>query len=137
MSPFVSAAFFVIGAVFAVAALLCVYRIVVGPSILDRMIASDVLLTTLMLVLGAEMVYNGHTRTVPVILVLAATAVFATIAVARYVSRQDLSTHPGAGRPEAGAAGAADSAARSESAFGFESAARSESAATDPDAGRR
>ena len=105
MTPLVSTAFLVIGAVFGAAALLTVYRIVVGPSILDRMIASDVLLTTLMLVLGAEMVYNGHTRTVPVILVLAATAVFATIAVARYVSRQDLSTHAGAGHAESEAVG--------------------------------
>ena len=82
----------VISALFAAAALLSLYRIVRGPSILDRMIASDVLLTTLILVVGAEMVYNAHTRTVPVMLVLAATAVFATIAVARYVSRQDLAT---------------------------------------------
>ena len=40
-------------------------------------------------VLGAEMIYNGHTRTVPVMLVLAMTAFLATVAVARYVSKQD------------------------------------------------
>jgi len=79
----------VVGILFTVAALLTVYRIVRGPSILDRMIASDVLLTTLMLVVGAEMVYNGHTRTIPLMVVLASTAIFATIAVARYVSKQD------------------------------------------------
>ena len=78
-----------VGALFTIAALLTVYRIVRGPSILDRMIASDVLLTTLMLVVGAEMVYNGHTRTIPLMVVLASTAIFATIAVARYVSKQD------------------------------------------------
>jgi multicomponent Na+:H+ antiporter subunit F len=76
---------------FTIAALLVVYRIVRGPSILDRMIASDVLLTTLMLVVGAEMVLNGHTRTIPLMVVLASTAIFATIAVARYVSKQDRS----------------------------------------------
>ncbi|MCU1543927.1 MAG: sodium:proton antiporter [Microbacteriaceae bacterium] len=80
-----------VGALFTAAALLTVYRIVRGPSILDRMIASDVLLTTLMLTVGAEMVYNGHTRTIPLMVVLASTAVFATIAVARYVSKQDIS----------------------------------------------
>ena len=78
-----------VGILFTVAALFTVYRIVRGPSILDRMIASDVLLTTLMLVVGAEMVYNGHTRTIPLMVVLASTAIFATIAVARYVSKQD------------------------------------------------
>ena len=78
-----------VGILFTIAALFTVYRIVRGPSILDRMIASDVLLTTLILVVGAEMVYNGHTRTIPLMVVLASTAIFATIAVARYVSKQD------------------------------------------------
>jgi len=79
------------GVMFSIASLLVVYRIVRGPSILDRMIASDVLLTTLMLMVGAEMVLNGHTRTIPLMVVLASTAIFATIAVARYVSKQDKS----------------------------------------------
>ncbi|GAB2451439.1 multicomponent Na+:H+ antiporter subunit F [Conyzicola lurida] len=81
--------YLIIGALFTIAALFTVYRIVRGPSILDRMIASDVLLTTLMLMVGAEMVYNGHTRTIPLMVVLSSTAIFATIAVARYVSKQD------------------------------------------------
>lgn len=81
--------YLVIGVMFAVAGFLALYRIVRGPSILDRMIASDVLLTTLILVVGAEMVYNGHTRNVPFMLVIAAIAIFATVSVARYVSKQD------------------------------------------------
>jgi multicomponent Na+:H+ antiporter subunit F len=81
--------YLIVGLLFAAGSLLALYRVVAGPSILDRMIASDVLLTTLMLVVGSEMVYNSHTRTIPVMLVLAATAMFATVAVARYVSRQD------------------------------------------------
>lgn len=79
----------VAGALFAAAAALAVVRIVRGPSILDRMIASDVLLTILILVVGAEMVISGHTRTIPLMLVLTGTAAFATIAVARYVTKQD------------------------------------------------
>lgn len=78
----------------AIGALLALLRLVRGPTILDRMIASDVLLTTLMLTVGADMIINGHTRTVPVMLVIAASATFATIAVARYVSKQDASTAP-------------------------------------------
>jgi len=84
-----SVLYLAVGILFTIAALFIIYRIVRGPSILDRMIASDVLLTTLMLVVGAEMVYNGHTRTIPLMVVLASTAIFATIAVARYVSKQD------------------------------------------------
>ena len=83
--------YLLVGAVFTAAAILAVLQVVRGPSILDRVIGSDVLLTTLMLVIGAEMVVNNHTRTIPIMLVLAATAAFSTVAVARYVSRQD---HP-------------------------------------------
>ncbi|GAA0958838.1 monovalent cation/H+ antiporter complex subunit F [Frigoribacterium faeni] len=80
---------YVVGALFAFAGLASVIRIVRGPSILDRMIASDMLLTTLICVLAADMVFNGHTRTIPVIIVLALSAVFGSITVARYVSKQD------------------------------------------------
>lgn len=89
MSVVMQAGYVVVGALFFAAALMAVVRIVRGPSILDRIIASDVLLTTLICVLGAEMIYNGHARTVPVMLVLAMTAFLATVAVARYVSKQD------------------------------------------------
>ena len=58
--------------VFAVAALLTLWRIVIGPSILDRAVASDVLLTQVMCVLGAEMAINHHTRSLPVLLIIAA-----------------------------------------------------------------
>ena len=81
--------YIVVGVLFTAGAFLALYRIVRGPTILDRVIASDVLLTTLILVVGAEMVYNGHTRTVPMMLVMAATAIFGTITVARYVSTHD------------------------------------------------
>ena len=81
--------FIVVGVLLTAAALMALYRIVRGPSLLDRMIASDMLLTTIILVVGAEMVYSSHTRNIPMMLVLAAIAIFATVAVARYVSKQD------------------------------------------------
>ncbi len=75
--------------IFAAAAVLTLWRIVRGPSILDRAIASDVLLTELMCVLGAEMAINQHTRTLPVLLVIAAVGVFGSISIARFVARRD------------------------------------------------
>ena len=75
--------------VFGVAALLTLWRIVVGPSILDRAVASDVLLTLVMCVLGAEMAINHHTRTLPVLLIIAAVGVFGSISIARFVARRD------------------------------------------------
>jgi len=75
--------------VFAVAALLTVWRIVMGPSILDRAVASDVLLTLVMCVLGADMAINHHTRSLPVLLIIAAVGVFGSISIARFVARRD------------------------------------------------
>lgn len=76
------------GVGFAITALLALIRMIFGPSILDRMIASDVFVTTLMLVVGAEMVIHKHTNTVGLMVLLASTSVFATIMVARYVRRR-------------------------------------------------
>ncbi|MFT4158098.1 MAG: monovalent cation/H+ antiporter complex subunit F [Microbacterium sp.] len=82
----------VIMVVFGLAAVLTVIRIVKGPSILDRAVASDVLLTEVVCVLGAEMAINGHTRSIPVLLTIAAVGVFGSIAVARFVARKDNTT---------------------------------------------
>jgi multicomponent Na+:H+ antiporter subunit F len=79
--------FLVIGLMLTAAAGMALFRIARGPSILDRMIASDMLLTTIICALGAEMVYNSHTRSLPAMLVLAATAFLGSVVVARYVSR--------------------------------------------------
>ena len=79
----------VIYVVFAIAALLTLWRIIVGPSILDRAVASDVLLTLVMCALGADMVIHHHTRTLSVLLIIAAVGVFGSIAIARFVARRD------------------------------------------------
>ena len=79
----------VIAVVFGVAALLTLWRIIIGPSIHDRAVASDVLLTEVMCVLGAEMAINGHTRSLPVLLIIAAVGVFGSISIARFVARRD------------------------------------------------
>ena len=80
---------FVIVVVFAVAALMTIVQIVRGPSILDRAVASDVLLTEVMCVLAADMAIGGHTRSLPVLLIIAAVGVFGSISVARFVARRD------------------------------------------------
>ncbi|ALJ18498.1 monovalent cation/H+ antiporter complex subunit F [Microbacterium sp. No. 7] len=79
----------VIYVVFALAALLTVWRIITGPSILDRAVASDVLMTLVLCVLGADMAINHHTRSLPVLLIIAAVGVFGSISIARFVARRD------------------------------------------------
>ena len=76
-------------AVFGIAALLILWRIIVGPAILDRAVASDVLLTLVLCVLGADMAINHHTRSLPAMLIIAAVGVFGSIAIARFVARKD------------------------------------------------
>lgn len=73
-------------------ALAAVVRIAQGPTILDRMVASDVLLTTVLLALAADMVVRGHSDSIAIMTAIAATATFATIVVARYVKRS--AEHP-------------------------------------------
>jgi multicomponent Na+:H+ antiporter subunit F len=97
-----NAAFVVIGTVFFVAVAFAVFRIVRGPSILDRMVATDMLVATLICALAAEMVQHEHLDTLPVLLVLAMTAFLATVGVSRFVTQQDRS---GGSRAEAGASG--------------------------------
>jgi len=88
--PFVVTAAVILG----LAALLTLVRIVRGPTILDRMIASDVLYTVLLLGLGVVMLADEASRTIVIMLVLSATAFLSTIAVARYVSKQDRGATP-------------------------------------------
>ena len=69
-----TALYVIAGIIAAAAALIVLARLIVGPTLIDRLIASDVMLTTLILVIGAEMVISGHTRSIPLMVVLAATA---------------------------------------------------------------
>lgn len=88
MNTFMLTAVIITAVLLALTALASILRIVRGPTILDRMVASDVLLTTVMLALAADMVVRGHTYSIPLMTVLAATATFATIVVALYVRRR-------------------------------------------------
>lgn len=77
----------VVGLGLTFTAVAAVLRIARGPTILDRMVGSDVLLTTVLLALGADMVVRGHSDSIPIMTAIAATSTFATIVVARYVKR--------------------------------------------------
>jgi len=75
----------VAGVLFGGGALCALYGIVRGPTVLDRVIASDVLVATVICALGAEMAFNRHADTLPVLLVLALFAVLGTLSVARFL----------------------------------------------------
>lgn len=79
----------------AVSAIVAVYRIVRGPSILDRMIGTDVVLAAIMCGLGGYMALSHRTDLLPVLIVLAMLGFVGSVSVSRYVSKSDSMT-PGA-----------------------------------------
>ncbi|GAA1790147.1 monovalent cation/H+ antiporter complex subunit F [Agromyces lapidis] len=79
------------GLMFGIGAIAAVVRIIKGPSILDRALATDVLLAIAMCALGTEMAINRHTDTLVVLLVLAMFAVVGSISIARFMAKQDAS----------------------------------------------
>ena len=79
------------GVMFGIGAIAAVVRIIKGPSILDRALATDVLLAIAMCALGAEMAINRHTDTLVVLLILAMFAVVGSISIARFMAKQDAS----------------------------------------------
>ena len=76
---------------FGIGAIAAVIRIIIGPSILDRALATDVLLAIAICALGAEMAINKHTDTLVVMLILAMFAVVGSISIARFMAKQDAS----------------------------------------------
>ncbi len=82
-------AFVIVIGLLSVAGVLAAYRVVTGPGILDRMVGSDTFVVMVMCGLLADMAYHRHTRTLPVVLVLAMLGFVGSVAVARHVSRQD------------------------------------------------
>lgn len=84
MEAFLAA--FIVG-VLGMAALLTTARIVRGPSVLDRAIASEVLVTILVCALGAEAALTRHTTTLPILVSISLLGFIASVAVVRFVPR--------------------------------------------------
>ena len=79
------------GVMFGIGAIAAVARIIRGPSILDRALATDVLLAISMCALATEMAINRHTDTLVVLLVLGIFAIVGSIAIARFIGKQESS----------------------------------------------
>lgn len=72
------------GALLAVGALGALYRIVRGPSLLDRAIATDVLLVVFSGMLVLEMAVHRHTHHVVLVVLAAAVGFVGSVMVARF-----------------------------------------------------
>ncbi len=70
----------------SVAALLLVIRIALGPTMLDRVIALDVLVAVTICGIGLEAAANRHTTTLPVLVVLSLLGFVGSVSVARFTT---------------------------------------------------
>ncbi|CAB4942213.1 unannotated protein [freshwater metagenome] len=77
------------GAMLAVAAALLVVRLTVGPTILDRSVALDVLVAVTVCATALHVAHTGVTYVLPVLVVLAGCGLVGPVSVARYASRSD------------------------------------------------
>ncbi|EEP74080.1 hypothetical protein MCAG_04407 [Micromonospora sp. ATCC 39149] len=68
----------------SVTALLALARMYRGPSLLDRVIASDVLLNTMVGAVGTEAAINRHATTLPVLVVLSLLGFVGAVALVRF-----------------------------------------------------
>lgn len=81
--------FWVCGVLLGLGALASVVRLVRGPSLLDRMLASDVLLVVIASALLLRDVATGELVSVPFVLVVAAVGFLGSVTVARTVASRE------------------------------------------------
>ncbi|MCI2264454.1 monovalent cation/H+ antiporter complex subunit F [Sediminivirga luteola] len=82
------------GALLVAGCVLALVRVVRGPSILDRLIATDVLLAAMMTGFASLIVFLGRVDLMPLILAIAMLGTVASISVARYASGAGRDTPP-------------------------------------------
>ncbi|MFD6751994.1 MULTISPECIES: monovalent cation/H+ antiporter complex subunit F [Micromonospora] len=77
-----------IAGLLSVAALLALVRLYRGPSLLDRVVAADMLLATMVGAVGAEAALNRHASTLPVLVVLALLGFVGSVSLVRFAVRE-------------------------------------------------
>lgn len=76
-----------IGGLLALSALLALIRITIGPSVLDRVVGSDVLVSIVVCSLGAQAALTDGSSTLPLLISLSLVGFMGSVAVARFVAR--------------------------------------------------
>nr|WP_205808847.1 monovalent cation/H+ antiporter complex subunit F [Micromonospora sp. HNM0581] len=71
----------------SVTTLLALVRLYRGPTLLDRVVAADMLLATMVGAVGAEAAVNRHATTLPVLVVLALLGFVGSVALVRFAVR--------------------------------------------------
>ena len=76
------------GVMLTVAAVLALIRVVIGPTMLNRVMAMEVVVAVVVGGLALEAAYNQHTTTLPILLVLAMLGFVGATSVARFMMRE-------------------------------------------------
>jgi multicomponent Na+:H+ antiporter subunit F len=76
------------GGLLTIGALAALIRLILGPSVADRMVAADTLLFIGVGGLGAYIVRSGDTTYVPILVVVVLIAFLGTLVVARYIEAE-------------------------------------------------
>ncbi|WP_298752092.1 monovalent cation/H+ antiporter complex subunit F [uncultured Serinicoccus sp.] len=77
----------IVGGLLAVSATLTLIRITIGPSVLDRVVATDVLVSIVICALGAYAALSDAWTTLPLLISLSLVGFLGSVAVARFVAR--------------------------------------------------
>jgi multicomponent Na+:H+ antiporter subunit F len=77
---------YVVGGILAVAAVLALYRAVRGPSILDRVLALDVIVAIIGAALVLNMVVNQHLDNLVLLVAVSLIGFIGSVTVARFVT---------------------------------------------------
>lgn len=76
-------------AILGVSALVAVIRIVLGPTMLDRAVATDTFIAMIAAAIGIEAVANDRTVTLPILVALSLVGFLGSVAVARFAVRKE------------------------------------------------
>jgi multicomponent Na+:H+ antiporter subunit F len=78
----------VVTVLLAIAGALTMTRIVRGPSTLDRIVATDVLLAVIVAAIAADVAYSRDATALPVLVVLSILGFTGSVGVARFAGRE-------------------------------------------------
>lgn len=76
----------VAGGMLGVTALLALYRVARGPTMPNRAVALDVLVSAVVCALGVEATYNQHSNTLPILVVLSLVGMVGSVSIARFAT---------------------------------------------------
>ncbi|WP_200209058.1 monovalent cation/H+ antiporter complex subunit F [Micromonospora coerulea] len=79
----------VLTVLFSVTALLALARIYRGPSLVDRVVGADLLLSVMLGAVGAEAAINRHASTLPVLVALSLLGFVGSVAMVRFAVREE------------------------------------------------